>query len=183
MYQLPLFKRFSYHDIMLQTSIPAYENSKMWLIPSPHKISIYFRSFNTITDSLCACYACQSCLGLFLRLISTFIIEHFPTLITYSGLPDINKLALWCMAQCVGIVLHTVSSFSLEQTNYMSTNAIAGSIHETAVRGVQVSLTKLFLQNVSPLQWRHNEGDGVSNHQPLYCLLNRLFRRRSKKTS
>ena len=39
------------------------------------------------------------------------------------------------------------------------------------------------------LQWRHNEHDGVSNHQPHDCLLNRLlpfiyrrlFRRRSKK--
>ena len=34
-----------------------------------------------------------------------------------------------------------------------------------------------------PLQWRHNGRDGVSNHQPHYCLLKRLFRRRSKKTS
>ena len=34
-----------------------------------------------------------------------------------------------------------------------------------------------------PLHWRHNDHDGVSNHQPLGCLLNRLFRRRSKKTS
>ena len=33
------------------------------------------------------------------------------------------------------------------------------------------------------LQWRHNEHDGVSNHQPYDCLLNRLFRRRFKKTS
>ena len=33
------------------------------------------------------------------------------------------------------------------------------------------------------LHWRHNEHDGVSNHQPHGCLLNRLFRRRSKKTS
>ena len=33
------------------------------------------------------------------------------------------------------------------------------------------------------LQWRHNELNGVSNHQPHDCLLNRLFRRRSKKTS
>ena len=33
------------------------------------------------------------------------------------------------------------------------------------------------------LQWRHNERDGVSNHQPHHCFLNRLFRRRSKKTS
>ena len=35
----------------------------------------------------------------------------------------------------------------------------------------------------STLHWRHNDHDGVSNHQPHGCLLNRLFRRRSKKTS
>ena len=33
------------------------------------------------------------------------------------------------------------------------------------------------------LQWRHNGRDSVSNHQPHDCFLNRLFRRRSKKTS
>ena len=33
------------------------------------------------------------------------------------------------------------------------------------------------------LWWRHNGCDSVSNHQPHDCLLNRLFRRRSKKTS
>ena len=33
------------------------------------------------------------------------------------------------------------------------------------------------------LHWRHNGRDSVSNHQPHECLLNRLFRRRSKKTS
>ena len=33
------------------------------------------------------------------------------------------------------------------------------------------------------LRWRHNGCDSVSNYQPHHCLLNRLFRRRSKKTS
>ena len=33
------------------------------------------------------------------------------------------------------------------------------------------------------LQSHHNEHDGVSNHQTHDCLLNRLIRRRSKKTS
>ena len=33
------------------------------------------------------------------------------------------------------------------------------------------------------LQWSHNGRDSVSNHQPHECLLNRLFRRKSKKTS
>ena len=35
----------------------------------------------------------------------------------------------------------------------------------------------------TPLRWRHNGRDSVSNRQPHDCLLNRLFRRRSKKTS
>ena len=33
------------------------------------------------------------------------------------------------------------------------------------------------------LQWRHNGRDCVSNHQRLDCLLNRLSRRKAKKTS
>ena len=33
------------------------------------------------------------------------------------------------------------------------------------------------------LLWRHNGRGSVSNHQPYDCLLNRLFRRRSKKTT
>ena len=36
---------------------------------------------------------------------------------------------------------------------------------------------------VLSLHWRHNDHDGVSHHHPNGCLLNRLFRRRSKKTS
>ena len=39
----------------------------------------------------------------------------------------------------------------------------------------------LFLTNA--LQWRHNEHGVVSDHQPNDCLLNCLFRQRSKKTS
>ena len=31
------------------------------------------------------------------------------------------------------------------------------------------------------LQWRHNEHDGVSNHQPHDCLLNRLFKAQIKE--
>ena len=39
------------------------------------------------------------------------------------------------------------------------------------------------LYSIWPLRWRHNDHAGVSNHQPPGCLLNRLFRRKSKKTS
>ena len=40
-------------------------------------------------------------------------------------------------------------------------------------------IVHLFSLGEPSLQWR----DGVSNHQPLRCLLNRLFGRRSKQTS
>ena len=41
----------------------------------------------------------------------------------------------------------------------------------------------LHYSRLLPLQWRHIELDGVSNHQPLDCLLNLLITRRSKQTS
>ena len=37
--------------------------------------------------------------------------------------------------------------------------------------------------HTTTLQWRHNEHNGISNHQHLDCLLNHLFCHRSKKTS
>ena len=45
------------------------------------------------------------------------------------------------------------------------------------------SRTIYFCGEWFPLQWRHHERDGVSNHRCLDYLHNRLFRRRSKKTS
>ena len=36
---------------------------------------------------------------------------------------------------------------------------------------------------IGSLQWHHNERDGVSDHQPRDCVLNPLFRCRSKKIS
>ena len=47
------------------------------------------------------------------------------------------------------------------------------------IRDIFISIKKIFMA----LHWRHNDHSGVSNHQPHDCLLNRLFRRRSKKTS
>ena len=44
------------------------------------------------------------------------------------------------------------------------------------------NLVCVFFSNFS-LQWRHYGSHGVSNHQPHHCLLNRLVRRISKKTS
>ena len=49
------------------------------------------------------------------------------------------------------------------------------------VTGVSIVYSTVCSGADQTLQWRHNERDGVSNHQPHDCLLNRLFRRRSRK--
>ena len=48
---------------------------------------------------------------------------------------------------------------------------------------IQVEIKELTVEFMYSLQWRHNDHDGVSNHQPHHCLLSRLFWRRSNKTS
>ena len=53
------------------------------------------------------------------------------------------------------------------------------SISHSALSFLQMLFNMIFIA----LQWRHNEYDNFSNHQPHDCLLNRLFSRRLKKTS
>ena len=62
---------------------------------------------------------------------------------------------------------------------------ILGLNVKTVFPGIGIPIMKIRLYNGNPstLQWSHNGHDGVSNHQPHHCLLNRLFRHRSKKTS
>ena len=54
----------------------------------------------------------------------------------------------------------------LQVVNYTSTE----SMHLEKISGM-----------ISSLQWRHNGRDGISNHLPHHSLLNRWFRRKSKK--
>ena len=56
--------------------------------------------------------------------------------------------------------------------------------HETHIsQRFLVSMISMQLLQRFTLQWRHNGRNGISNHQPHDCLLNRLFGHRSKKTS
>ena len=100
--------------------------------------------------------------------------------------------------QCISSIQSQVCSTS--SLRYVTTKCIAQSFHicycDFKVPRITDSyfscrmnpaifysnnLVDCALQNA--LQWRHNGLDSVSNHQPRDCLLNRLFRRRSKKTS
>ena len=73
----------------------------------------------------------------------------------------------------------------ITSTNAMNASPVDGRIYMHRHAGL--SLITCGRQSLATwkgaLQWRHNERDGVSNHQTHDCLLNRLFRLRSKKTS
>ena len=55
-------------------------------------------------------------------------------------------------------------------------------VSKCVAQGRPLCHVTVMIWNIS-LRWRHNGRDDVSNHQPHDCLLNCLFRRRSKKTS
>ena len=55
--------------------------------------------------------------------------------------------------------------------------------HPSIYYSVYSRLPNWILLMPTTLRWRHNGCEGVSNHQPHDCLLNLLFRHRSKKTS
>ena len=74
--------------------------------------------------------------------------------------------------------------FYVSVTNECHPNDLAWSgINGNTMNSMKV-YDALFYHTVSmSFLWRHNGRDSVSNHQPHDCLLNRLFRRRAKKTS
>ena len=63
-------------------------------------------------------------------------------------------------------------SYSQQQCGQLWANSTASNV-----------IVRDFETMTPTLHWRHNDHDGVSNHQPHGCLLNRIFRPRSKKTS
>ena len=74
--------------------------------------------------------------------------------------------------------------------NWLCMNFSFISDHTQCTKSLKILIQKMCLhlwyslsRLLWPLRWRHNEGGGVSSHQPYDCLLNRLFRHRSKKTS
>ena len=74
------------------------------------------------------------------------------------------------------------------KTNLMRSITLVTHIHAfdfiaTKMKVLTVDFMCGFLDLMDRLRWRHNGHDSVSNHQPHHCLLNRLFGRRSKKTS
>ena len=84
-----------------------------------------------------------------------------------------NSDYLW-----LGHVFVITSSFFLFDHSPMRVNQAPTVSINKSVMSILLLLNNV-LNNCVPLMWRHKGHDGVSNHQPHDCLLNRLFRRRS----
>ena len=97
---------------------------------------------------------------------------------TYSVLRYCWKLSLYNM------VLHMAVNNVLKQLHPVKIMYhLFSTVSPLSLQILLVLFTGVAHQGLRSLRWRQNDHDGVSNHQPHGCLLNRLFRRRSKKTS
>ena len=82
------------------------------------------------------------------------------------------------------ILLHIHSLItSVPTDNDARIGHTANIFRDLVVKRWPITIFKTDNNIARPLQWRHNERHGVSNHQRHDCLTNRLFRRISKKTS
>ena len=99
---------------------------------------------------------------------------------------------LQCLARkitaCITIVI-TVSSYNMMMSSNENIFRVTGHLCRefTGPRWIprKRPVTRSFdvWALIIPLHWRHNGHGSLSNHQRLDCLLNRLFRHISKKTS
>ena len=107
---------------------------------------------------------------------SVLIVRSILTFPQY-GIPGIVSF-IWTILSPT--VLKLLSDFVCFVVHYMNTRGLEKG---------HIAIIILVINNIyavcrnSALQWRHNERDGVSNHQPQDCLVKHLLRRRSKKTS
>ena len=86
---------------------------------------------------------------------------------------------------CLFNSLHRLTTNNASKRSAWGESTMTGRFpSQMASRGEKVSIPWChYIILTSALQWRHNEHDAVSNHKPQDCVLKRLFRRRSKKTS
>ena len=96
----------------------------------------------------------------------------------------IKVIILHLYLQCPGLVMSTKDESSRhgEDNDAMETQAEENSNNFSPEEEILLDIVREYINSLPPercgsnsLQRRHNGHDGVSNHQPYHCLLNRLF--------
>ena len=100
--------------------------------------------------------------------------------VTIAPVPAKQPWWIWINTSCEFIMNDCITT-----TKQSTTKPCAYFLGYTVYNGLESTgeQTIIWSNTLNPLQWRHDERDDVSNHQPHDCLPNGLFRRRSKKTS
>ena len=143
------------------------------------------------------------------RRVTHICISKIITIVSDNGLSPVWRQAImWTNAGILLIgplginfsdILIEIHIFSFEKIHLKMSYAKANQWHYMVVMVTQIAGEKTvcspvcspmssFLyvckgSDVKTLQWRHNGCNSFSDHQPHDCLLNHLFRRRSKKIS
>ena len=107
---------------------------------------------------------------------------QFPISLVYS---DINDMELATFPNISIKRFPKLSSLNIAWNTFQEGTNLLGLTWK--ITWINIADSNLYsadgLELFPSLQWHHNDHDSVSNHQPHGCLLNRLFGRRSKKTS
>ena len=82
---------------------------------------------------------------------------------------------------CISVCLEWIGNHYWWQTQGIQQDTESCSV-KWIVRECERAQFPFCVKILLSLLWRHDGRDGVSNHQPRDCLLNRPFMRRSKKT-
>ena len=98
--------------------------------------------------------------------------------IHYERLHNHNK-AKHNKTVCIFLGMYCICIADLGALPVTYSHLVHGDLGHHCLKKRQI-ITIAWVNVTSALRWRHNERDSVSNHQPRDCLLNRLFRRRSK---
>ena len=86
------------------------------------------------------------------------------------------KLLIDCTASISWVYFHITDL--KRPTHCLSEYVLTTTINQSMV---SIYSKGNYLSHWLALQWRHNDHDCVSNHQPRGCLLNRLFRRADQR--
>ena len=94
-----------------------------------------------------------------------------------------KKTALLHMLRHYSVIYMSVMAYQITSNSTVCLKIVYGDDKHQNSTLLAFCEWKQMVSNAETLRWRHNGIDGVSNHQPHHCLLNRLFGCRSKKTS
>ena len=143
-------------------------------ISSATILGLIGREYLALIKSWWSCMHCHACSNICLDFsITVYLYLYWSNDITWTVHPCSVIPDWWMRVLHIRQISHNFKSYKF--TSSQTLNDFSALVVE------QITLW-ISPYSLYTLQWRHNEHDGVSDHQHHDCLLNRLSRRSSKKT-